>query len=78
MNSSNNHRAEGLVNSAIFGLQEYYECLNDTTLAKEFASAITVPNTGNDQKDYETVRDAVERLAKAHENDRTTSDGELS
>ena len=60
-------RAEGILNDAISSLQEYYLCLNDTTLAAEFASTVKVPDTGNRQLDYEAARNAIEQLAKAYE-----------
>jgi hypothetical protein len=56
-----------LIDAAEANLLEYYTCLNDSTLAAELCSVLVVPNTGNDQKDYENVRDQLERMAKVNE-----------
>jgi len=58
-------RAAALFEQAVASLQEYYGCLADQTLCLEFESAVKVPDTGNDQLDYENVRDQVEKLCKA-------------
>ena len=59
-------RAAALFEQAIWGLLEYYPCFNDHTLCLECESVVKVPNTGNDQLDYENVRE-VEKFAKAYE-----------
>jgi hypothetical protein len=53
-------RAAALYEQAIAGLQEYYECLNDTEFCITLEASIKVPDTGNDQLDYENVRDQIE------------------
>lgn len=61
------NRAKQIVEAALSGLLEYYPCLGDSTLVGEIEAAVKVPNTGNDQLDYENVRDQVECIAKQHE-----------
>ena len=61
------NRSKQIILDAIDGLVEYYACLSDTTLAKEFASSIKVPETGNDQADYQVVRDQLEQMCREHE-----------
>lgn len=51
-----------LIETAFQGLFEYYECLSDSTFAAEIASTLVVPDTGNDQQDYEKVRDQIEAV----------------
>ena len=60
-------RADLLFQDAVSGLTEYYVCLMDSSLVGEFRSVVRVPDTGNDQLDYENVRDQVEKLAKTYE-----------
>lgn len=60
-------RAAALFEQAIWGLLEYYPCFNDQTLCLECESVVKVPDTGNDQLDYENVRDQVEKFAKKYE-----------
>jgi hypothetical protein len=60
-------RDEAIIDAVESNLKEYYTCLHDTTLAAELCSVLVVPNTGNDQKDYENVRDQLERMAKVNE-----------
>lgn len=60
-------RAAAIYEQAAWGLLEYYPCLNDQTLCLEFESVVKVPDTGNDQLDYENVRDQLEKLCKRHE-----------
>lgn len=62
-----NERERGIFEDAVSGLQEYYACLNDGTLVGELESFIVVPDTGNDQLDYENVRDQVEKFARQNE-----------
>jgi hypothetical protein len=60
-------RKEGLgnlVERAIVGLMEFYPELSDPAYADAVAKKVEVPHTGNDQADYENVRDHVERLVK--------------
>lgn len=56
----NTTRDDKLLQSAIDGLREYYPELEDEDTAKAVKSHVSVPSTGNDQKDYENVRDQVE------------------
>lgn len=60
-------RSQRIIEAALSGLLEYYACLGDATLCKEIEASVKVPDTGNDQLDYETVRDRVERICKLHE-----------
>jgi hypothetical protein len=47
-------------------LREAYPCLSDQSFTLwGVRKQVVVPNTGNDQADYETVRSRVESLAKA-------------
>jgi len=64
MNSPRNVK---LFEQAISGLFEYYPCFGDNTLIQECESVINVPDTGNDQLDYENVRDQVEKFAREYE-----------
>ena len=59
-------RDDLLTRDAIDGLAEYYPCLNDGTLAAEFAEAVRSPNTGSDQERYENIRDQIEAMAKKY------------
>ena len=61
------NRKEKIIENALSGLIEYYSCLNDTTLASELCSVLVVPDTGNDQNDYENVRNQLERMALCNE-----------
>lgn len=54
-------RAAALYEQAIAGLQEYYACLSDNNFCIELEASIKVPDTGNDQLDYENVRDQIEK-----------------
>jgi hypothetical protein len=65
MKKSNRERR--IIEAAFSGLVEYYACLNDGTLVAEIASGLKVPNTGNNQSDYENVRDQVEKAARVAE-----------
>lgn len=58
------YREADLKEAAIEGLREYYTCLHDETFVKEVLGCLTVPNTGDDQKDYENVRDQLENLTR--------------
>lgn len=60
-------RAERIKEQALSGLLEYHECLHDGTFVEEIRSSLVVPDTGNDQTDYENVRDQVERAIARHE-----------
>lgn len=55
--------ADELFHDAIEGLREYYPCLHKPTVVAELRHRVKVPDTGNNQLDYENVRDQVERLA---------------
>ena len=63
VNGSREIRNRNLIEEAIDWLRGYYNCLSDETLAKELASCVKVPETNNDQADYENVRDQIEALA---------------
>ena len=67
------------INDAIDGLKEYYSCLETgTLLGDKFVSydnrlifwinQILVEETGNNQLDYEAIRDKVEFAAQKFEN----------
>ena len=53
-----------IVQTAIEGLTEFYPELADTAIADTIRKKVEVPETGNDQTDYEKVRDQVERLVQ--------------
>jgi len=53
-------RAEKLTEQVIDGLREYYPELDNDRITSQIKARVTVPDTGNDQKDYENVRDQVE------------------
>jgi hypothetical protein len=55
-------RAEELFKQAVDGLREFYPALRNKSVRLLLRGAVTVPDTGNDQADYETVRDQIERL----------------
>lgn len=65
------NRAERIKEAAVSGLVEYYTCLHDGTFVEEVKSGLKVPNTGNNQLDYENVRDQVEKAANAAEKNYT-------
>jgi len=62
-----NKRERRIIEQALSGLVEYFACLHDDVFVAEVESGLTVPNTGNDQLDYENVRDQVERAANVAE-----------
>jgi hypothetical protein len=47
-------RERKIIEAALSGLFEFYPCLSDSTLAGEIEASVRVPDTGNDQADYET------------------------
>jgi len=57
-------RADELFQQAVDGLREYYPALRNKTVRSLLRGAVTVPDTANEQADYETVRDEVERLIR--------------
>jgi hypothetical protein len=61
-----NDRAERLFATAVEGLTEYYPVLGKADVVAEIKDKVEVPDTGNDQTDYETVRDRVEALANTY------------
>jgi hypothetical protein len=62
-------RAKRILCDVIDSLVEFYEALGDTTFAAEIASTVQVPDTGNDQFDYETTKLRYEKnLNKALRN----------
>ena len=62
-------RADKLFDAAVEGLTEYYPALKRPEIVAEIKGKVEVPDTGNDQTDYETVRDRVETLANAVPNE---------
>lgn len=60
-------REEKILESAIEGLREYYACLNYKKTHEAIAAAVKIPNTGNDQIDYENTKAQVEKIAQEHE-----------
>jgi hypothetical protein len=59
-----NTRFDGLFNAAIEGLIEFYEELENADIVSEIKERIMDVDTGNDQKDYETIRNKVEGLVQ--------------
>lgn len=55
-------RAERIKDNAVEGLTEFYPELTDQQFALKIKGQLIVPDTGNDQEDYENVRDQVERI----------------
>jgi hypothetical protein len=51
-----------IVEDAIKGLKDLYPELQDPAYADAIARKVEVPHTGDDQADYQNVRDQVERL----------------
>lgn len=64
-------RATQVLEAAIEGLTEFYpDVLRDRAILADIRQLVTVPETGNNQSDYENVRDQVEKHAKAAEQHR--------
>jgi hypothetical protein len=59
-----NTRFDGLFNAAIEGLIEFYEELENPDIVSGIKERIMDVDTGNDQKDYETIRNKVEGLVQ--------------
>lgn len=57
------NREDRIFQAAIDGLVEYYPPLGKPGVPSLCRNRIMVPNTGNDQADYETTRDAIEEIA---------------
>lgn len=57
-------RNELIWQDAIGSLAPYYPCLMDGTLVAEWYSIVKIPNTGNNQLDYQNVRDQLEKLCR--------------
>lgn len=57
-------REEQIFSDAVDGLREFYMPLHDPSFVSTARSRISVPDTGNDQKDYEAVRDAIEEFLR--------------
>ena len=49
---------------AVTGLVEFYPELEDEGLVADIQVTVVIPDTGNQQADYENVRDQVERAVK--------------
>jgi hypothetical protein len=58
---------ELIFQDAVSGLTEYYPCLMDESLVGEFESCIKYPDSGNNQLDYENVRDQLEKMCRKYE-----------
>jgi hypothetical protein len=58
-------RENALFEQAVSGLTEYYEELEDEEFVASIRDKVVVPDTGNDQEDYENVRDQVEWLVES-------------
>ncbi len=56
-----------LIQGAIDMLAEYYGCLGNEEFVDMLLRTVPVPRTGNDQMDYEAVRDRVENLCREEE-----------
>jgi len=57
-------RASNLFRNVVSGLTAYYPDLKDEAMVVEIRAMVKVPDTGNDQADYESTRDQVERLVQ--------------
>jgi hypothetical protein len=62
-------RSIRLITAAIAGLAEYIACLDDANVIAEIRRTVVVPDTGNDQLDYEDVRNQVERICARREDE---------
>jgi hypothetical protein len=62
-------REDETYEAAVSGLTEYYPCLKNAALVAVIRGKVIVPDTGNQQADYEETRDQVERYAEEHTND---------
>jgi len=58
---------ELIFQDAVSGLTEYYPFLMDESLVGEFESCIKYPNSGNNQLDYQNVRDQLEKICRKFE-----------
>lgn len=58
-------RADEIFKDAVDGLLEHHPCLKYPAVVRELRSLVQVPDTGNNQLDYENVRDQVEKMAEA-------------
>lgn len=54
-------RSEQLFNEAVQGLQEFHPELKDQKVIHALQSKVKVPNTGNDQLDYENIKTQIEQ-----------------
>jgi len=69
--TKHNARGTQLLAAAIEGLTEFYpDVLHDPAILEDISQRVTVPDTGNNQLDYEHVRDQVEKDAKQAERHR--------
>ncbi len=55
-------RANGITADAVDGLRDYYPKRWYEKAVSKVRDQLNVPDTGNDQQDYEKVRDQLERL----------------
>lgn len=49
---------------AVEGLEEYYPILSNAKVVKTLRGQVDIPDTGDAQKDYEKVRDSIEKLVE--------------
>lgn len=63
-------REDELFEQAVVGLRQFYDELEDDALVVQIKAKVEVPDTGNDQADYEAVRSQVERLVQNWVTDR--------
>lgn len=62
-----NKRARAILKEVFSNLSEYYVVLgarSGNLIRKDLADRVNVPDTGNDQADYEATRDQVESVFK--------------
>lgn len=60
-------RADEIFKDAVDGLREYYPCLISQVIVARLRKLVNCCDTGNNQLDYENMRDQVEKLAKGAE-----------
>lgn len=59
-NEQLNSRFDDLFGAAVENLREYYDELNDSSIVAGIKDRIDLVDTGNDQQDYENIRNFVE------------------
>jgi hypothetical protein len=63
--ASSPDEVEDFIQTAIENLTEFYPDITHKEVVAAIRAKVTVPDTGNAQKDYEAVRDQVECIAVA-------------